>query len=44
MVAGVGVLGYVFCLPFECFVPPDELEELAGKREVWASLLGVLPL
>uniref|UniRef100_A0A669C209 Reverse transcriptase domain-containing protein n=1 Tax=Oreochromis niloticus TaxID=8128 RepID=A0A669C209_ORENI len=25
-------------------VPPDELEEVAGEREVWASLLRLLPL
>ncbi|TWW64297.1 hypothetical protein D4764_03G0013050 [Takifugu flavidus] len=24
--------------------PPDELEEVAGEREVWASLLRLLPL
>ncbi|TWW56604.1 hypothetical protein D4764_08G0005910 [Takifugu flavidus] len=23
--------------------PPDELEEVAGEREVWASLLRLLP-
>ncbi|KAL3996575.1 transmembrane protein adipocyte-associated 1 [Sarotherodon galilaeus] len=24
-------------------VPPDKLEEVAGEREVWASLLGLVP-
>ncbi|TWW57297.1 hypothetical protein D4764_07G0000160 [Takifugu flavidus] len=24
-------------------IPPDELEEVAGEREVWASLLRLLP-
>lgn len=24
-------------------MPPDELEEVSTEREVWASLLGVLP-
>ncbi|TWW53859.1 hypothetical protein D4764_0097120, partial [Takifugu flavidus] len=30
---GLGTLG----------IPPDELEEVAGEREVWASLLRLLP-
>ena len=24
-------------------VPPDKLEEVSGEREVWTSLLGLLP-
>ncbi|KAK3574287.1 hypothetical protein QTP86_004367 [Hemibagrus guttatus] len=36
---------YVFQLARECLgVPPEELEEVAREREVWASLLRLLPL
>ena len=24
-------------------IPPEELDEVAGEREAWASLLGLLP-
>ncbi|TWW77341.1 hypothetical protein D4764_12G0007310 [Takifugu flavidus] len=35
---------YASRLVWECLgIPPDELEEVAGDREVWASLLGLLP-
>ncbi|KAK3551056.1 hypothetical protein QTP70_011498 [Hemibagrus guttatus] len=35
---------YVFRLAWECLgVPPEELEEVAREREVWASLLRLLP-
>ncbi|KAL3973669.1 phosphorylated adapter RNA export protein [Sarotherodon galilaeus] len=35
---------YMSRLAWECLgVPPDKLEEVAGEREVWASLLGLLP-
>ncbi|XP_056892948.1 PVR cell adhesion molecule related 2 like isoform X5 [Takifugu flavidus] len=35
---------YVSRLVWECLgIPPDELEEVAGEREVWASLLRLLP-
>jgi len=35
---------YVFRLAWECLgVPPEELEEVAGDRDVWASLLKLLP-
>ncbi|KAI3360205.1 hypothetical protein L3Q82_014514 [Scortum barcoo] len=31
-------------LAWECLgVPPEELEEVSGVREVWASLLRLLP-
>ncbi|KAK3514313.1 hypothetical protein QTP70_013799 [Hemibagrus guttatus] len=36
---------YVFQLAWERLgVPPEELEEVSGEREVWASLLRLLPL
>ncbi|TWW76581.1 hypothetical protein D4764_13G0012430 [Takifugu flavidus] len=35
---------YVFRPAWERLgIPPDELEEVAGEREVWASLLRLLP-
>lgn len=35
----------IFQLAWECFgVPREKLEEVSGKREVWTSLLRVLPL
>ncbi|TWW76618.1 hypothetical protein D4764_12G0000080 [Takifugu flavidus] len=35
---------YVSRLAWECLgIPPDELEEVAGEREVWDSLLRLLP-
>ncbi|KAK3556755.1 hypothetical protein QTP70_016699 [Hemibagrus guttatus] len=35
---------YVFWLAWERLgVPPEELEEVSGEREVWASLLRLLP-
>ncbi|TWW67376.1 hypothetical protein D4764_02G0004170 [Takifugu flavidus] len=35
---------YVSQLVWECLgIPPDDLEEVAGEREVWASLLRLLP-
>ncbi|TWW61049.1 hypothetical protein D4764_05G0011390 [Takifugu flavidus] len=35
---------FVSRLVWECLgIPPDELEEVAGEREVWASLLRLLP-
>ncbi|KAK3553774.1 hypothetical protein QTP70_009300 [Hemibagrus guttatus] len=35
---------YVSRLAWECLgVPPEELEEVSGEREVWASLLRLLP-
>ncbi|TWW77405.1 hypothetical protein D4764_12G0007950 [Takifugu flavidus] len=35
---------YVSRLVWECLgITPDELEEVAGEREVWASLLRLLP-
>ncbi|KAK3529874.1 hypothetical protein QTP86_007288 [Hemibagrus guttatus] len=35
---------YVSRLAWECLgVPPEELEEVYGQREVWASLLRLLP-
>ncbi|KAK3534690.1 hypothetical protein QTP86_020345 [Hemibagrus guttatus] len=35
---------YVSRLTWECLgIPPEELEEVSGEREVWASLLRLLP-
>ncbi|TWW64245.1 hypothetical protein D4764_03G0012530 [Takifugu flavidus] len=35
---------YVSRLAWECLgIPPDKLEKVAGEREVWASLLRLLP-
>ncbi|TWW71634.1 EARP-interacting protein [Takifugu flavidus] len=35
---------YVSRLAWECLgIPPDELQEVAGEREVWASFLRLLP-
>ena len=35
---------YVFRLTWECLgIPPEELNEVAGEREVWGSLLRLLP-
>ncbi|KAK3509001.1 hypothetical protein QTP70_015948 [Hemibagrus guttatus] len=35
---------YVSCLAWERLgVPPEELEDVSGEREVWASLLRLLP-